>query len=189
MRHPRTTIAVITVAAAAGASGIAAAVTTGGSTATASSKAASAAAAPIASSAASAPVATIHTVSAMIGGKTETILVDAQGLPLYFYKPDTATRSFVSGALASLWPPLDSNSPTVAGANGKLSVTNDANGAQVAYNGHFLYTFLDDSAGQVSGQGVQDFFVATPGLAAIGTASAASTTPVPVPGSGSTYGY
>ena len=46
----------------------------------------------------------------------------------------------------------------------------DANGAQVAYNGHFLYTFADDGPGQVNGQGVQDFFIATPSLKAIGSA-------------------
>ena len=37
-----------------------------------------------------------------------------------------------------------------------------ADGRQVTYNGHFLYTFVDDSPGHVTGQGVSDFFVATP---------------------------
>jgi predicted lipoprotein with Yx(FWY)xxD motif len=190
MRHPRTTIAIIAVVAAAGVSGIAAAATAGGSTATAaSSKAASAAAVPPAPSVVSTTDATIQTVSATVGGKTETVLVDAQGLPLYFYKPDTATKSFVSAGLASFWPPLVSTNPTAAGATGRLSVTHDANGAQVAYKGHFLYTFVSDSAGQVTGQGVQDFFVATPGIAAIGAGSSASTTPAPASGSSGIYGY
>ena len=48
----------------------------------------------------------------------------------------------------------------------------------------FLYTFADDSAGHVSGQGVQNFFVATPALTATGTSSAA---PTPAPTSGSGY--
>lgn len=174
MRHRRIAIAAMAIAAAAGVSGIAAAATSGTSTA--------------ASSTASVSQATIHTQSVTIGGKTETILVDTQGLPLYYYKPDTATKSFVSGELASLWPPLDSTSPSITGASGKVSVTHDSNGAQVAYNGHFLYTFVDDVVGQVSGQGVQDFFVATPGLAAIGSSSSA-TTPVPTFGSGTSYGY
>jgi predicted lipoprotein with Yx(FWY)xxD motif len=193
MRHPRTTIAAIGVAAVAGISGIAVAATAGGSTApAASSKAASAAVPAAAPSVISVTDPTIHTMSAMVDGKTEAILVNAGGLPLYFYKPDTATKSFVSGALASLWPPLVSAHPTISGAAGKLSVTNDANGAQVAYKGHFLYTFLDDSAGSVSGQGVQDFFVATPGLAAIGagsTTTATATTMAPASTSGGIYGY
>ena len=61
-----------------------------------------------------------------------------------------------------LWPPLTSAAPTAAGGNGKLSVLNDVNGHQVTYNGHPLYTFAGDHAGQVTGQGVQNFFVATP---------------------------
>ena len=109
----------------------------------------------------------MRTAPATVAGKTETILVNAHGLPLYFYRPDTAARSFVTGRLARLWPPLTSAAPTAAGASGKLAVLNDVNGQQVAYNGHPLYTFADDHAGQVTGQGVQNFFVATPGLAPI----------------------
>ena len=45
----------------------------------------------------------------------------------------------------------------------------DASGHQVAYNGHFLYTFAEDAPGHVNGQGVQDFFIATPSLKAIGS--------------------
>jgi hypothetical protein len=43
----------------------------------------------------------------------------------------------------------------------------------VAYNGHFLYTFVADSPGHVTGQGVQNFFVATPGTVA-GTSNTAA---------------
>jgi predicted lipoprotein with Yx(FWY)xxD motif len=175
MRHHKIIIAAIALAAAGGVSGIAAAATSGSSMTAA------------ASSAASATQSTIHTQSATVGGKTESILVDAQGLPLYYYKLDTPTKSFVSGSLASFWPPLDSSNPTLTGASGKVSVTHDANGAQVAYNGHFLYTFADDSAGHVSGQGVQDFFVATPGLTATGASSAP--TPAPTASSNPGYGY
>ena len=59
-------------------------------------------------------------------------------------------------------------SPAVAGAGvtGNVAVLKDVNGQQVTYNGHPLYTFADDQAGQVTGQGVQNFFVATPGIAA-----------------------
>jgi hypothetical protein len=65
-------------------------------------------------------------------------LVDSRGLPLYFYRPDTATESLVSG--------------------------------------------------QVTGQGVQDFFVATPGVAPVaGTAAPTGTAPATPSGGG--YGY
>ena len=79
------------------------------------------------------------------------------------------------------------------GADGSIVVA-DVHGDQVAYNGHLLYTFADDQAGQVTGQGVQGFFVATPGLAPIAgsSTSAGSSAPagtVPAASSGSGYGY
>ncbi|HEY2518481.1 MAG TPA: hypothetical protein VGJ19_00090, partial [Streptosporangiaceae bacterium] len=74
------------------------------------------------------------------------------------------------------------------GVSGRLSVLNDVNGQHVTYNGHPLYTFVDDHAGQVTGQGVQDFFVASPGLAQL-TSDAAPSSPMPPAGSGGGYGY
>jgi predicted lipoprotein with Yx(FWY)xxD motif len=131
--------------------------------------------------------ATVHTARAVVTGKTETILVNAQGRPLYYYRPDTAATSLVNGGLARLWPPLTSAAPTAAGVTAKLTVVKDSNGNQVAYNGHLLYTFVSDPAGKVTGQGFQNFFVATPGLAALANSRAPGTTTPPGPASG--YGY
>jgi predicted lipoprotein with Yx(FWY)xxD motif len=131
-------------------------------------------------------VATVRSASATVGGMSETILVNGKGLPLYFYKPDTATRSLVSGQLAALWPPLDSSTPTAHGIPGALKVVKTANGRQVAYQGHFLYTFIEDSPGQVTGQGVQNFFVATPGLSGHPTAPRSTNVAAPT---GNGYGY
>jgi predicted lipoprotein with Yx(FWY)xxD motif len=117
-------------------------------------------------------VATLHTATAKVNGRSETVLVDAHGLPLYYYQLDTATKSLVTGELAQLWPPLLAARPTETGAKGRLTVVKDASGRQVAYNGHFLYTFADDGPGRVNGQGVQNFFIATPSLKAIGSAQA-----------------
>ena len=175
MRHPRIIIASISLAAAAAlGGGITAAAAT---TSHASSR-------PAASQAA----ATVRTVQATVGGKTETVLVNSQGLPLYFYLYDTAGKSAVTGGLAALWPPLTSASPAATGLTGKLAVVSDAHGDQVAYNGHLLYTFADDQAGQVTGQGVQGFFVATPGLTPIAGSSTSSGT-APAAPSGNPYGY
>jgi Secreted repeat of unknown function len=90
-----------------------------------------------------------------------------------------------SGAAA---PPLTSAAPTAAsGVTGKLTVVHDAHGEQVGYNGHLLYTFAGDRAGQVTGQGFQNFFVATAGLTPAATSSAPGTTvPAAQPGG---YGY
>jgi predicted lipoprotein with Yx(FWY)xxD motif len=134
----------------------------------------------------SATAATLHTAKATVGLKTETILVNSRGLPLYYYPLDTAKKSFVTGDLAQLWPPLVSRAPTETGTRGKLTVSVDANGHQVSYNGHFLYTFAGDSPGHVTGQGVQGFFLATRDLKPIGS-SAAPKVMTTRPPSG--YGY
>jgi predicted lipoprotein with Yx(FWY)xxD motif len=186
MRHPRVIMAGIGLAAVAAVGGVTAAAATGspasGTPPTASASASVAAAG-------SGGAATVHTAQATVGGRTEAILVNAHGLPLYYYRPDTATRSLVSGGLAKLWPPLTSSGPTAAaGVGGKLAVVRDVHGDQVAYNGHPLYTFIGDRPGRVSGQDVQGFLVATPGIAPI-AASAASPGAVPAAPSGGGYGY
>jgi predicted lipoprotein with Yx(FWY)xxD motif len=130
---------------------------------------------------------TVHTTTATVNGKSETILVDAAGLPLYYYPADTAKKSRVSGELARLWPPLLSAHPTASGTQGKLTALKVAAGQQVAYKGHFLYTFIEDSAGHVTGQGVSNFSVATPRLKAISSA-AKVTTAAPASSRGG-YGY
>ena len=175
MRHPKLIIAGLGLAAVAAAGGVAAAAAGG----------------PSAGSAAAghgATAATVRTAPATVAGTTETILVNSGGLPLYFYRPDTAATSLVTGGVAALRPALTSAAPTAAGATGTLTVVNDAHGRQVAYNGHLLYTFVSDHAGQVTGQGVQDFFVATPGLTPIASSPApAGTVPAAPPANG--YGY
>jgi predicted lipoprotein with Yx(FWY)xxD motif len=170
MKRPRIIMAGFGLAALAAAGGITAA--------SASGTSAAAAAGP----------ATVRTASATVAGKAETILVNRQGLPLYIYRPDTATSSLVTGGLARLWPPLTSPAVAGAGVTGQVAVLKDVNGQQVTYNGHPLYTFADDQAGRVTGQGVQNFFVATPGIAAINM-SAGSMAPTTQAGPSGGYGY
>ena len=186
MRHPKIIIASISLAVVA---------VIGGGVAAAASTSPSASSPPVASQHAA---ATVRTTQSTVGGKTETILVTSQGLPLYYYLNDTAATSAVTGGLATEWPPLTFASPAATGLTGKLGAVMDAHGDQVAYNGHLLYTFAGDQAGQVTGQGVQGFFVATPGLtpiagsstagsSAAGSSTAAGTAPAASSGSG--YGY
>jgi len=118
----------------------------------------------------------IHTASMKVGGTTQTVLKNASGLTLYYFTPDTATKVACTGACASNWPPLlaTSGTPTSNPAlPGQLSVLNGANGNQVLYNGHPLYTYAKDGgAGDANGQGIGGkWFVATPGLAAAATPS------------------
>ena len=169
MRHTRTTIAMlaVTVAATAAAlTGTAGASTKQAAPSTPVNTARGTEPTVVSTTRARPTAVTLHTARAKVGATTETILVNTKGLPLYFYKPDTATQSMVSGELAALWPPLLASAPTADGAAGKLKVVDTPNGHQVTYNGHFLYTFVEDSSGHVTGQGVENFFVATPGIAA-----------------------
>ncbi len=114
----------------------------------------------------------IRTAKAKVDGKTETILTDAQGSTLYYFTPDSPTKLACSGECAVAWPPLiakESGTPLAdAPLTGKLSTLTDANGNQIEYNGHLLYTYIKDAeAGQVTGQNVGGkWFVATPTLAA-----------------------
>ena len=114
----------------------------------------------------------LRTAQAKVDGKTETILTDAQGSTLYYFTPDAPKKLACSGECAQAWPPLlskESGTPLAdASLSGALSTFNNANGNQVEYNGHLLYTFVKDAApGQITGQGVGGkWFVATPALAA-----------------------
>ena len=129
----------------------------------------------------SSSAAIIKTSSATVNGKSVTILTNAQGMTLYYFKPDTATTTACTGSCAKNWPPLvfsSSGSPTSAAAlPGALSVVNDSNGQQVEYNGHMLYTFSGDTApGQTHGEGIKGiWFVATTTLPAQGAPQATPT--------------
>ena len=114
--------------------------------------------------------AVISTATVTVKGRSETVLTNAQGITLYYFTADTATQSAVSSNLAKIWPPLlfkGSGGPTSSTTlAGKLSVLTDANGNQVEYNGHPLYTFSGDTApGQANGEGITGmWFVTTPNL-------------------------
>jgi predicted lipoprotein with Yx(FWY)xxD motif len=141
---------------------------------------------PMAQALGAVKTATLHAAKTTVNGKSETILEDAQGLPLYYFPGDTAKKSSVTGELAHLWPALTATSPTATGTRGKVTVLRDSFGHQVAFNGHLLYTFIEDSPGHVTGQGVSNFLVATPTLKAIGRSSVVK---APVSTAGGGYGY
>jgi len=124
----------------------------------------------------------LKTASVTVKGTSETILTNAQGMTLYYFTSDTATKAACTGACAGIWPPLSftgTGSPTSSSPlAGTLSVVTDANGYQVEYNGHPLYTYSKDTAaGQTNGEGFKGkWFVATPTLK---EQSAPQSTPTP----------
>lgn len=125
---------------------------------------------------------TVKVGTATVKGKKESVLTNSKGMTLYYFTSDTSTKVACTGSCTSLWPPLlsKSGSPTAASsATGKLTVFTDANGKQVLYNGHPLYTYSGDTApGQANGEGYAmgsgHWWVATPTLAAGSGASSSS---------------
>jgi len=94
-----------------------------------------------------------------VNGASESVLTNAQGRTLYYRTSDAPPSTVCSGGCAGAWPPLVmSGSSTPASATslpGKLTVVADANGNQVEYNGHPLYTYTGDTGpGQTTGEGV-----------------------------------
>ena len=112
----------------------------------------------------------IKMATATVSGKSVPILTNAQGMTLYSRTRDMPPTTVCSGGCASAWPPLlvsGSSTPTsTTSLSGKLSVQADANGNQVEYNGHPLYTYSGDTApGQTTGEGVGGVWhVCTPSL-------------------------
>jgi predicted lipoprotein with Yx(FWY)xxD motif len=85
-----------------------------------------------------------------------TVLADAKGRTLYWFAPDTATRSACYGSCAAYWPPVKGPATAGPGVTGTLSVLTRTGGAlQAAYDGHPLYTYVGDRApGQATGNGL-----------------------------------
>ncbi len=92
--------------------------------------------------------------TAKIGGVT--VLTNAKGFTLYWFVPDTATKSNCNGSCAKFWPPVKGPATAGAGVTGKLAVITRSDGSkQASYDGHPLYTYVGDSApGQAKGNGL-----------------------------------
>jgi predicted lipoprotein with Yx(FWY)xxD motif len=82
-----------------------------------------------------------------------TVLTNAKGFTLYWFAPDSPTRSACNGSCAQYWPPVPGHATTTAGITGTIStITRSDGSSQSAYNGHPLYTYVSDTApGQANG--------------------------------------
>jgi predicted lipoprotein with Yx(FWY)xxD motif len=82
-----------------------------------------------------------------------TVLTNAAGRTLYWFAPDTASKSVCNGSCAAYWPPVTGPLTAGTGVHGTLGTIHRADGStQETYNGHPLYTYIGDSApGQANG--------------------------------------
>lgn len=121
----------------------------------------------------------VRTATVTVNGKPETVLTNSAGRTLYYNTRDSATKVTCSGSCASIWPPLTTSAGSVqapSAVGGNFTFYRGANGRQVEYNGHPLYTYSGDTGpDQSKGEGVLGiWYVATPGLAAASTSSGSS---------------
>jgi len=96
---------------------------------------------------------TIETHSGPMG----TYLTDGQGRSLYMFASDTSSKSSCTGQCLTSWPALTGTATASGAANASLLGTLSGTG-QVTYGGHPLYTYSGDkSAGDTTGQGIDNF--------------------------------
>ncbi|GCF10151.1 hypothetical protein [Dictyobacter arantiisoli] len=101
----------------------------------------------------------IHTGLAAINGRQVHVLLTNKNFALYYYKSDTAFQATCTGACAKDWPPLLAPQGMMTISSSitlpkQLSVHQTANGAQIFYDGHALYTYATDTqAGHALGRG------------------------------------
>ena len=102
----------------------------------------------------------VKTATVKIDGKSQTILTDANGSPLYYFTADKSGKVTCTGQCATMWPPLTmpsgaSKPEAPAAIHGTLGVVSSGDGAKViTYNGWPMYTYSKDKAsGEPTGQG------------------------------------
>ena len=144
-------------------------------TACGSNSAGSAATTASPAKASAAPGIDLEQGTAKVMGADETVLTSPDSFTLHYLTVDTTTAPKCTGACLTQWlPVLSTGSPSsMVPLSGTLTVTMNANGDQVAYNGHLLYRYAGDIAkGDANGEGKMafggDWMVATPSLAAPG---------------------
>jgi predicted lipoprotein with Yx(FWY)xxD motif len=142
--------------AAAGLAALALAISACGSSSS-SSSATSTPAAGASSPAASAPASSASAnmvLSTTINGTQ--VLTNSKGFTLYWFVPDTSTKSNCNGSCATYWPPVKGPVTAGSGVTGTLGTITRSNGStQATYDGHPLYTYVGDTApGQAKGNGL-----------------------------------
>jgi predicted lipoprotein with Yx(FWY)xxD motif len=144
------------------------------------------------SSAAASPVSASGTVLKSATISSTKVLTNARGFTLYWFVPDTATKSNCNGSCAKFWPPVKGPATAGSGVTGKLSTITRSDGStQAAYNGHPLYTFVSDTAaGQAKGNGLNaDGGVWHEATLTGAAAPVAHSSPSSSSGGGGGYGY
>jgi predicted lipoprotein with Yx(FWY)xxD motif len=90
------------------------------------------------------------------------VLVDRQGRTVYLFERDSGAMSACTGACAVNLPPLRVRGTPLVGSGAQpldVATTAHPDGiSQLTYNGHLLYTFVNDKKpGDTNGEGINAF--------------------------------
>ncbi len=138
--------------------GAALAAVAGGATGLAATGASAATAHP-----ASAAAVKLASVKVAVGStsKSYKVLVDAKGgKPVYLLTGNSASHLLCKSNCLNYWQAVTTTGMKAtlgAGVKGKIAVWHHSGMNQVTLNGHPLYTYVQDSAGSASGEGLKSF--------------------------------
>ncbi len=149
--------------------------------------------------AATSAATTGSTISVQSIGDAGEVLVDAQGRAVYTNDRDKGSMIACTGECTTIWLPVaasggapTSEDPSVEGLG---TVDRPDGTSQLTFDGRPLYTFAEEGAGEVTGDGFADSFggtefiwtVASPGGASTGSTGGTDTETDTSSGGG--YGY
>ncbi len=128
--------------------------TSSGTTTTATTSSSSSSSAGSITTSSSSATAAGDDLDVATNAKLGQLLVDGKGLTVYLYEPDgTSATSTVPAGIAGNWPPVTVSGTPKLGAG--LDASKAGGTTQLSYNGHLLYTFINDTkAGDANGQGL-----------------------------------
>src|SRR5262249_58720618 len=102
------------------------------------------------SPAASAPAASSGTTLKTTKIGRARVLTNAKGHTLYWFVPDTSTKSNCNGSCATYWPPVAGTPSAGSGVTGPLCTITRANRVkQAPWNGHPLDTYARHTQARV----------------------------------------
>ncbi|HSD23201.1 MAG TPA: hypothetical protein VLB79_02620 [Solirubrobacterales bacterium] len=143
-----------------------------------------------------------QTVSTKSVSGVGTVLVDSSGQALYTNNQDSGMTVACTGSCTAIWVPVmapSSGQPTSSdqAVQAKLGMVKSNGGKQVTFGGKPLYSFVQDSPGQVTGNGFTDNFggtsftwtVASTGQVSSSASSTSTSSGSSGGGSSGGYGY
>ena len=101
------------------------------------------------------------TVSTKSVSGVGTVLIDSKGNALYTNNQDTASKMACTASCQSIWPALMASGEQPTSSDSAVQAKLGVTGGQVTFDRKPLYTFVQDTPGQATGNGFMDSFDGT----------------------------